>query len=310
MHDPEVSPAAIAAIAVRHGVPAAEVRPGPAGVANHVFLLGAELVLRIPRAAEFVADLHKEAAVVPAVRRLGVRTPAVVEFDDGAVLVDRPYLVLERVAGADLARLDLADAARAPVLHEVGRELAALHGGVPATALAEVPADEEASDPRELVAELVAAGCLDADNGHWLRRWFDQLAPYRPAVPQRVLVHGDIAAQNLMVDAGALTGIIDWGDAMWADPAVEFAKLPLAGVVAALDGYRAGAPHLADADDDPFAARVLWYHLAWALARMRHPAPAPGARHWTAPPSSRLVGILRFFAGAVPERWRRLVPRH
>ena len=34
--------------------------------------------------------------------------------------------------------------------------------------------------------------------------------------------------------------------------------------------------------------------------------PRPNERHWTAPPASRLLGVLRFFAAGPPEPWSRL----
>jgi hypothetical protein len=49
--------------------------------------------------------------------------------------------------------------------------------------------------------------------------------------------------------------------------------------------------------------RVLWHHLIWALARLRDPSPS-AARHWSAPPAGRLLGLLRFFATS-PD-WRDL----
>uniref|UniRef100_UPI000D6B0A65 phosphotransferase n=1 Tax=Salinispora vitiensis TaxID=999544 RepID=UPI000D6B0A65 len=52
------------------------------GVANHAYSLGDDLVLRIPRTAAFGADLRKEAAVIPAARNRGVRTPELVTYDD------------------------------------------------------------------------------------------------------------------------------------------------------------------------------------------------------------------------------------
>jgi len=43
--------------------------------------------------------------------------------------------------------------------------------------------------------------------------------PERPSC----LVHGDLYIRHLLVDAaGALTGVIDWGDAHWGDPACDF----------------------------------------------------------------------------------------
>ncbi|MFD6990218.1 phosphotransferase family protein [Streptomyces sp. NPDC059943] len=313
-------------IGARHGVPAEKVRPTASGVANRAYLLGPDLVLRIPRTEAFVADLVKEAAVIPVARAAGVRTPALVTFDDSRTDADVPYMVLERVPGVDLAALDGAAGAE-DVFREVGRELARLHRVTPAGVgeLTGVPVeyDPDAAAPHRLVDVLLRDGMLDAEAARWLRGWFDRLAERIPASSPRVLVHGDIAPQNLLVRPGAatgpgsgegaapgrlaLTGIVDWGDAMWADPAVEFAKTPLWGIPAMLDGYREGAGGGAGggAHDRSYAweARVLRYHLTWALARLRHPTPVPGERHWTAPPASRLLGILRFFASSPPEPW-------
>ncbi|QHY96485.1 Phosphotransferase enzyme family protein [Streptomyces sp. S4.7] len=312
--------AAPAAIGARHGVPAEKVRPMASGVANRAYLLGPDLVLRVPRTEAFVADLVKEAAVIPVARAAGVRTPALVTFDDSRTDADVPYMVLERVPGTDLADLaghDGIGAGAGDVFREVGRELTRLHALTPEVVgeLTGVPVeyDPDAGAPHRLVDGLLGDGMLDAEAARWLRGWFDRLAERIPGALPRVLVHGDIAPQNLLVSpvAGpgrgrlALTGIVDWGDAMWADPAVEFAKTPLRGVPAMLDGYREGGGGDGGGRDAPYAweARVLRHHLGWALARLRDPAPVPGERHWTAPPASRLLGILRFFTSSPPEPW-------
>ncbi|WP_329385772.1 phosphotransferase family protein [Streptomyces sp. NBC_01716] len=314
--------AAPALIAARHGVAAENVRPMLSGVANRAYRLGPDLVLRVPRTEEFVADLVKEAAVIPVARAAGVRTPALVAFDDSRTVVDVPYMVLERAPGVDLASLGggaggvVSDASRevGGVFRDVGRDLARLHRVTPAGAgePARVPVeyDPDAGAPHRLVEGLLADGMLDAEAARWLGGWFGRLAERIPDGVSHVLVHGDIAPQNLLVTPGppgplTLTGIVDWGDAMWADPAVEFAKTPLSGVPAMLDGYREGGA--ADGGEYAFEARVLRYHLTWALARLRNPAPVPGERHWTAPPAARLLGILRFFASSPPAPWAALV---
>jgi hypothetical protein len=102
-----------------------------------------------------------------------------------------------------------------------------------------------------------------------------------------------------------LSGIVDWGDAMWADPAVEFAKLPLGAISSMLIGYRESGGD-ADSSGD-MEARVLWYHLLWALSRLEDPVPRPGERHWTAPPMSRLMALFRFFSAGPPEPWSALI---
>ncbi|NUW34206.1 aminoglycoside phosphotransferase family protein [Nonomuraea sp. SMC257] len=301
---PEYEPSheTLAAIAGRHGSAAGRIRPLPAGVANRVFLLGDDLVLRVPRTERFLPDLVKEAAVIPAARRAGVRTPEVVAFDDTCSVVEVPYMVLTRARGADLAELDLPSAATDHVLRQVGRELAKLHRLSPATApaLAALPVDG-AADPWALTHRLLKEGWIDAEHARWLTGWFDRLSAHLPADPPMVLVHGDIAPQNLLVspETARLDGIVDWGDAQWADPATDFAKIPLTGVPAMLDGYRWESGERTSA----WEARVLWFHLTWALGRLADPAPRPGERHWTAPPAGRLLGLLRFFASAPPAPW-------
>jgi hypothetical protein len=63
-----------------------------------------------------------------------------------------------------------------------------------------------------LVEELARSGWLDAAAASWLTGWFGRLAGRRPPDISPVLIHGDIAAQNLMVhpSTGDLTGIVDW----------------------------------------------------------------------------------------------------
>ncbi|WP_426510767.1 phosphotransferase family protein [Dactylosporangium sp. McL0621] len=270
------------AVAARHGVPPEKVQAGPAGGANHLHLLGDDLVLRVPRTRPDAARLFTEAAIIPAARRGGVLTPAVVEFDATV-----PYLLTERVRGAD------AEAQRVPtpkLFEQVGRELAKLHRVAPPPGL---PVAAPSPDPWALVSDLRAEGRLDQEGAEWLGGWFDRLAPRVPIAPLPVPVHGDVAPQNIMTAGGTLTGLVDWGDAMLADPATEFAKLPLTVVPWALRGY--GGINM-----EP---RVLWHHLVWALARLRDPTPSH-ARHWTAPPASRLLGLVRFFATS--EQWRHL----
>lgn len=118
-----------AAVAARHGIPPADVHPLPAGVANHVLALGDALVLRVPRGPDFEADLRKEAALIPVVRAAGVRTPALVEFRDGAML-------LERVPGTDLVGRDPGVHAAGPTPEDIRRRSADVDAGRDVTSAA------------------------------------------------------------------------------------------------------------------------------------------------------------------------------
>lgn len=294
-------PPAAYEIARRHRVPAEQVVPLPVGVANHVVALGDRLVLRVPRAPEFEADLRKESALVPVVHGAGVSTPALVEYADppGGV----PHMLIERLPGTDMA-----DRAPAPkTLIRLGRELARIHR-IPVVSLPELPHDDsDQNDHAPLVERLHRLGHIDAEAARWLHTWGEQLSGELPETVAPTLVHGDLAPQNLLMSpGGALTGIVDWGDAALADPATDFAKLPPWWLPPVLEGYR---HERGEGTGHPWEARVLWYHLTWALGRLDDPVPSPGARHWTAPPSSRLLGLLRLFSSSPPAPWAALAPR-
>ncbi|WP_190232769.1 phosphotransferase family protein [Streptomyces avicenniae] len=277
----------------RHGLSAARVTRSPVqGAAATVWLLGDGLVLKIAhRDPALAADLRKEAVVIPYAAGLGVRTPEIVEFGDDSEL---PYLLLRRAPGA------VPDGGEpSPAVHrELGGQLALLHGARPLPSLPGVPVDDAGGDPRPGVERLASEGYLSAGLADWLAGWFDDLAARIPAAPpEPVLIHGDVSALNLLVggpDGGGLTALIDWGDAVVTDPAVEFAKVPPRGVADVLAGYGVRAD-----EADVWWARVLWHHLSWAVPRLADP-PRPQTAHWSAQPANRLLELLRHYAGLFP----------
>jgi hygromycin-B 7''-O-kinase len=279
-------------LAARYGVPRDAIREVPGGVANRAYTLGDDLFLRIPRNPEFEKDLLKEATVIPAARAAGVRTPAIVDFDTTRALIDAPYMVLERVHGTDL--VDRGTPPRA-FWQEVGAQVALLHQ---AERPAGAPADDGGGDPRPTVDSLATQGYLDSGVATWLLAVFDELATQ---IPERspVLLHGDLAQQNLMVHDNHLQALIDWGDAAWGPPGMEFAKLTLEQVAATLPGYSGG---------EGLEASALWFHLSWGISGLTK-GPQPGQRHWTAPPASRLLGVLRFYASSPPAPWSSLIKK-
>jgi hygromycin-B 7''-O-kinase len=304
----EPSPSALKLIAERHHLAAAAdlVKAPTQGVANHVYFLGEHLVLRIARPEpHFVADLRKEADVIPVVGQLGVRTPALVDFDDSCGLIDTPYMILQRVTGATPAiPKHPVTAPWGRVYRDLGADLARLHSAnlTPAD-LPRVPVDER-GDPRVGIANLASSGHISTDAAAWLTAWLDHLAHYLPDQPQFRLLHGDASPTNLLADTETtqLRALIDWGDAAWADPAMDFAKLPLRAVTYALQGYLDGAT--ADTHT-AWSARVLRHHLSWALFRVAKP-PNPDEATWNAQPASRLLDIMRFYLDGPPDPWRGL----
>ncbi|WP_433165576.1 phosphotransferase family protein [Kribbella sp. CA-247076] len=285
----------VTAIGRRYGVPPEGVAEVAGGVANRGFVLGESLFVRVARPG-FEDDLRKEAAVVPMARSLGVRTPAIVEYDDSRRLIDAPYVVMERVHGVEPTGVPLGLAEQLARLHRADR-----------IELPGVPQDDR-DDPWRTVDDLAERGYLDADTAKWLSGWFTRLAGRFDRNEPKVLIHGDVAAHNLLADAdGHLRGLIDWGDAAWAHRGMDFAKLPLDHVASILPTYIRTFQSAAERGprEDEVAAAALWFHLDWGLGKLAA-KPWPGQRHWTAPPGSRILGLLRFFAADPPAPWSTL----
>ncbi|GAA3098820.1 aminoglycoside phosphotransferase (APT) family kinase protein [Kribbella aluminosa] len=289
----------VAAVARRHRVDPGEVREVAGGVANRGFVLGEGLFLRVSRPG-YEDDLHKETHVVPAARSVGVLTPAIIEYDAARRLIDAPYVVMQRVHGTEPTDVPAGLAEQLALLHH-------LEQPGPATLpsdLSDVPEDGW-GDPWRTIDDLADRGYIDPGTGTWLTGWFTRLAERVDAGGPKVLIHGDVAAHNLLAGAGNdLRALIDWGDAAWAPAAMDFAKLPLPEVAALLPAYLHHA-HSRDSEHD-LAAAVLWFHLSWALAKLPA-APWPNQRHWTAPTTSRLLGLLHFFTTTPPAPWADLV---
>lgn len=265
------------------------------GVANLTYSLGADLVLRVARPG-FADDLARELIAIPFAIAAGVVAPVIVEHgQDGA---GQPYLVQNRCAGVLLADVDEAVAAAA--YNELGHLLARLHRADVSQlgTLRRAPL----SDPTEVVDELGEFGWISGTDVAWLRDWFVRLAGLGGRSPEPALLHGDASPSNVLVDPanGRVTGLLDWGDAALGDPAFDLAKIPPRHLPSTIAGYAHGA------DTVPWAARALTHQLHWALGRLLTD-PRRADSTWSAPPASRLVGLLRLTAH-LPAEWAALLP--
>lgn len=302
---PETSGEVLREISHRHGLVGDTPSPLPeVGIFNRIYLLGDDLVLRIPRDhPAFVAAARKEAVAVPAARGAGVRTPAMVHFDDTGELLPVPYSVYERVRGETLGLLDL-DPAHAPdAWRELGRDLGLLHDGVAEDGPAGGLEVEAMPDPRPWPEELASEGYFSNAEARWFSAWLERLAPAALAAVRRRFLHGDSQATNVMVRAGSLEylAVLDWGGCGWGDPAWDFAGVPLRVVPPMLDGYREISP-----PEDGFEARILWRHLQLSLYLLRR-EPQPG-RSWAERPLGMILDVVRFLLEAPGGRWSKWMP--
>ncbi|MGE3855657.1 MAG: aminoglycoside phosphotransferase family protein [Dehalococcoidia bacterium] len=259
-----------------------------------------DLVLRLPKPplAHSVPLLRREARLLRALERfdLGVAFPSDMrEVRDGRAFLGTLH---EYVPGTPYPR-GLRGAARARLCDGIGRFLAALHG-VPREVAARAGVPERDLWPdvyRPLIAEALphlgpgARAWLAATGEAFARGGGTRRAP-------RTLVHGDVQRAHLLARAdGTLVGAIDFGEAIVADPALDFAGVlndlgwrDLEHVWAA---YRV-AGGVADADAP---RRTRFYIAVVPIYRVLYGEAAEG-------PAERLAGIRQFAARAAASRRR------
>jgi aminoglycoside phosphotransferase (APT) family kinase protein len=243
------------------------------------------LVLRVMPTSD--EQCTREAAFQSAVAASGFPAPRVALSGGRGDGLGFPYIVMQRLPGSPLP---LGALWQLPAL--LGGTLAQLH--VTSTAALPVGGLEMVlSDLTERVAPLEKFG---------LREALDWLLRTRPGEQRRVACHGDFHPLNLLVDAGCVTGVLDWTHAHVGEPEFDAAfaalmlrlwpldkpwlprrllKGPLGGGAARgfLRAYRSRAP----LDD----ARLAWYeclHLLRIVARVARARtgitlPPLGPRH-------------------------------
>lgn len=122
---------------------------------------------------------------------------------------------------------------------------------------------------RQRVQELDAAGELNGAVA--LAVWDDVLAgPQWTGAPR--WLHGDLHPANVLVDRGALTGVIDFGDITGGDPATDLAAGWMMFDAVERLCFREAAGH---GSDDATWARGRGWALCMALAQLAGSADNP-----------------------------------
>jgi aminoglycoside phosphotransferase (APT) family kinase protein len=211
-------------------VDSSSIEPMGFGYDNTAFLVGGRYVFRFPRRTIAAGLIEREIAVLPSIAPM---LPAAIPIPVFAgVATDSypwPFAGYERIAGIPASALELTDQQRLALAPAIGRFLRALHAVEPSGSVRDaLPGDLIGRlDPvrclplaTERLAELELAGIVSD-----VEPFIEVLARNPPGVCERhTLVHGDLYARHVLLDDGMqLSGVIDWGDVHFGDPALDLA---------------------------------------------------------------------------------------
>ncbi|MFI6083992.1 aminoglycoside phosphotransferase family protein [Streptomyces sp. NPDC051217] len=249
------------------------------GTVNAVYRLGDEMAVRLPRIEGGVADIAKEHQwlpwlaphlPVPIPTVLGLGTPAEGYPWPWSVnrWLDGPHPETGRLAAPGPLATDLAGFVTALRRLDITDAPRAYRSG---------PLSEDDDPTRAALSELrELGGIVDTDTA--TAAWdADLRAPDWDGPP--VWVHSDLMPGNLLVDAGRLSGVIDFGTTGVGDPASDL--IPAWNLLPA--GVRDGFRTALDADDATWA-RGRGRALSMALIQLPYylhtnPSMAANARH-------------------------------
>jgi aminoglycoside phosphotransferase (APT) family kinase protein len=224
-------------------------KPIPTGKFNSSYFVnldGQEFVLRIapPKDVVFVFYERDMMLQEPGIHRLllqktSVPVAKILTFDDSHDVIDRNFILMERLPGQPLSASFFTDQNK--VLRQVGEALAQTHQltaeqygylGEHAPMLPQ-PNWIEAFQMmwRKLIEGVAAVGYYSDEESSRLLDLLDQhLSLFDREVPASLL-HMDVWGQNILIDNnGNLTGLVDWDRALWGDPEIEFAVLDYCGI--------------------------------------------------------------------------------
>ena len=193
-----------------------------AGWDNAMWLLGDDLVVRLPRRQVAVELIVKEQAWLPRLAdRLPLPIPAPVRFGAASARYPWPWSIVPWIPGqaADLAAPEDSEA------RTVADFLLALHQpapvDAPANPLRGVPLQNKASAGEEHLESL-------RHKTPWVTPkiealWREALAA--PVANVRHWLHGDLHSRNVLVAGCKISGVIDWGDLTSGDVATDLASV-------------------------------------------------------------------------------------
>lgn len=261
----------------RHtGIREPELELIPTGKFNSSFYArgaGREYVLRVAPQDDTVFLFYEKNMMKqePGIHRLllektRVPVPRVLAFDGTRSVIDRDFLIMERLPGAPLSERTPPDLDG--VLRELGAALAEVHAltsdkyGYLGEHRPMEPEDTWEGAFRvmweSLIRDIEKTGYYPAGDCRFMARLPDKHKGIFEYSAPASLLHMDVWAQNILSDKGSLSGLLDWDRSLWGDPEIEFAVLDYCGISgpAFWEGYGKAR------DDSPEARlRGVFYYL-------------------------------------------------
>jgi aminoglycoside phosphotransferase (APT) family kinase protein len=239
-----------------------------AGWDNVLWRLGDGLLVRLPRRAAAAVLAANEQRWLPALAPgLPLSVPVPVRLGLPAHRFPWPWTVVPWLDGtpADHTGVTAADDAA----RRLGRFLRALHRPAPPDA----PFNPFRSVPlparTDMFEQRMERAASEIDHVAVRRVWDEACAAPSPPVPP-VWVHGDLHPGNVLVCAGTVAAVLDWGDVCAGDAATDLAAGWLLLPTSALGAFVA-----AYGEDDPAAwARARGWAVLFALMSLADTWPS------------------------------------
>lgn len=228
---PRLSRQAITAALERDLGPASDLTSVSEGEESQVFgiRLGDEdAILRINRLAE---SFHKDAFCQQHFASAGLPIPHILSIGE----VDGyAYCVSRRAAGRTLQ--DLSPAELPPVVSRVDDVMRVIAStsldGTAGFGTFDAKGNGRHRSWHDFLAAIADPGLYDwakhepAVDRRWVEQHLRLLTELLPSCPEsRRLVHGDFGSNNVLTDGLAITGVIDWSEALFGDPLYDVANI-------------------------------------------------------------------------------------
>jgi len=195
----------------------------PGGWDNRTFRIGDDLLARLPSATRYAAQVERERRWLPVLGAAGLPAPISRPIHAGApgCGYPRPWSIYGWLPGLPLAEANLG--ASEELAAQLAVFLRALHQVRPDEAAAAGPANFHRGGDLGVYDHQMrrAVAALPGSIRSRVARIWDAAMESR-WTGSPVWVHGDFAPRNLIVDpAGALAGVIDFGQVAIGDPACD-----------------------------------------------------------------------------------------